>query len=49
MPVLDSIAYVRVSSIKSYDCGTLPSQVLVRKMGHESTAGVNLLLLGSSN
>ena len=38
-----------VSNIKSYNCVTLPSQVSVRKMEHESTAEMNSLLLDSSN
>ena len=44
---LDSV--VGVLNVKSYSCDTLPSQVLVRKMEHESTVGVNSLLLNSSN
>ena len=44
---LDSV--VGVSNIKSYSCDTLPSQVPVRKMEHESTVETSSLLLDTSN
>ena len=40
---LDSVE--RLSNGKSYNCSTLPSQVSVWKMEHESTAKLNSLLL----
>ena len=42
---LDSV--VGVSNVKSYHCDTLPCQVPVRKMRHESTEEINYLLLDS--
>ena len=38
-----------VSNVKSYYCDTLPSQVLARKVEHESTVKIYTLLLDSSN
>ena len=43
MLVLDSIEQVGVSSLMVVN--SLPSQVPVRKMGHESTAELNYLLV----
>ena len=37
-----------MSNVKPYNCDTLPSQVLVREMKHESTLEINSLLLDSS-
>ena len=37
-----------VSNAKSYNCDTVPYQVPVRKMEHESTAEINPLLLDSN-
>ena len=49
MPVLDSIAQVGVPNVKSHNRDTLPSPVPVRKIGHETTAEINSLLLDNSN
>ena len=40
---------VGVSNVKSYNCDTLPSQVSLRKVEHESAVETNSLLLASSN
>ena len=42
MPVLDSV--VGALNVESYNHGTLPSQVPIRKMDHESTAKITSLL-----
>ena len=46
--ILDGV--VGMLNVTSYNCGTLPSQVPIRKMEHGSTtANINSLLFDTSN